>query len=401
MRARLATVLVALATLGLGACERAEYRGAETNATVLTVYVSLPFQGVEGAESTATADGARLALSRAGGKAGGLVVKLAVLDDSRTSSERWDPEQAADNARVAIRDRTAIAYLGDGPSGATAISLPLLNAGGIAQISPSSGYLGLTQAAGKGEPEKYYPTGVRSFARTIPVDTVQARRMLGLLRARGCRRLQIVSDGDIDGQGLAARVTGGLGGGLVSTGAPVVLRADAEFDPAAEAVAIRRQRPDCVLVTAGTALRFGPLLDALHAADPALALFATDGLTTPEVLQGLDAGTQKALRVTAPGGPLAPKGQRIARAYRAAFGRPPRMSSFYGYEAMELALAAIRQAGAQGANRAAVRGALFALGRREGPFGAYRIGPQGDTSDRSYGAYAVRAGQLVAPASGG
>ena len=119
------------------------------------------------------------------------MVKLSVLDDSRTGSERWDPEQTAENANTAVRDRTTIAYLGEGPSGATAISLPILNAAGIAQISPTSGYTGLTQAAGgeKGEPEKYYPSGMRSFARPIPADREQVPPLRAPRGGGACRRL--------------------------------------------------------------------------------------------------------------------------------------------------------------------------------------------------------------------
>nr|MBA2347445.1 ABC transporter substrate-binding protein [Solirubrobacterales bacterium] len=326
-----------------------------------------------------------------------------VLDDARTGSERWDPVQTAENANIAVRDRTTIAYLGDGPSGATAISLPILNAAGIAQISPTSGYAGLTRAEGaqKGEPEKYYPSGIRSFARTIPADHLQVRALLALVEERGCRRLQLVDDGEIDGRGLSVGVEEGLTSASTEVVDRAVFRADQELDPAKEAAEIVARTPDCVLVAGGPGERLARLLDALHAADDDLTLLASDGLATPETAETLEPGTGRALTLTAPGQNRSAKGRRIAEAYEETFGRPARDASLYGYEAMELALAAIRTAGPRGNNREAVERALFELGEREGPFGRYRLTPQGDASAGSYSRLTVRDGRLVpAPATG-
>ena len=73
----------------------------------------------------------------------------------------WDPGLTAADAKAAAQDKTTIAYLGDYDSGASAISLPLVNAAGILQISPASPYVGLTSArdAGQDEPDRFYPTG--------------------------------------------------------------------------------------------------------------------------------------------------------------------------------------------------------------------------------------------------
>ena len=53
--------------------------------------------------------------------------------------------QTSANARKAAQDKTTIAYLGEFNSGATAISLPILNEAGILQISPSNTDVGLTR----------------------------------------------------------------------------------------------------------------------------------------------------------------------------------------------------------------------------------------------------------------
>ena len=81
-----------------------------------------------------------------------------------------DPGITASNAKRAAQDPSTIAYLGDFNSAATAISLPLINGAGVLQVSPSSPYVGLTSSldAGQDEPERFYPSGRRTFARRDP-----------------------------------------------------------------------------------------------------------------------------------------------------------------------------------------------------------------------------------------
>lgn len=397
MRPRLAVTLATLLALGLSACERADEQASDTGATTLTVYVSLPFQGPSGPESQAVANGARLALSEAGGRVGALTLKLVVLDDSTSKAGRWTPEQTAENARTAVRDRTAIAYLGEGPSGATAISLPILNAAGILQVSPTGGAQGLTGSrdAQSGEPEKYYPSGVRTFARPVPGDGVQARALLASLDAKRCRRLQVLTDGDVSGRGLPTAVERLAAGAGIEVLTRKQLREDT--DAGGVIAAIVKRSADCVLFSGALTGRIPALFDALHAADPRLELFGTEELASDFFARGLEAGTQARTHLTAPPGVLEPlPGVRaFMLGYRAAFGVPARTGAIYGYEAMRLVLAAITRAAPRGNDRAAVIRALFALGTRPSPLGPYRIEPDGNSSSTRYSRLGVRGGALV------
>ena len=91
----------------------------------------------------------------------------------------------ATNAKTAAQDTSTIAYLGDYNSAATAVSLPLINAAGILQVSPASPYVGLTSSldAGQDEPERFYPSGQRTFGRLQPGDPAQAPRRRADARA--------------------------------------------------------------------------------------------------------------------------------------------------------------------------------------------------------------------------
>src|SRR3954447_18161744 len=144
--------------------------------TTLTIYSSLPLQGDSRPQSTDVVYGEKLALEEAGGKVGKFKITYKSLDDSTAAAGKWEPGQTSADARKAAQDQSTIVYLGEFNSGASAISLPITNEAGILQISPSNTYVGLTRAEGadKGEPDKYYPSGKRTFGRVVPADHIQA-----------------------------------------------------------------------------------------------------------------------------------------------------------------------------------------------------------------------------------
>src|SRR5438045_2772821 len=117
-------------------------------------------------------NGERLALSQAGGRAGRFRVGDVSLDDADRRTGRLDPGVTAANAKIAAQDTSTIAYIGEYSSAATAVSLPLINAAGILQVSPASPYVGLTSShdAGQYEPQRFYPTGHRTLGRLPPRD---------------------------------------------------------------------------------------------------------------------------------------------------------------------------------------------------------------------------------------
>ena len=145
---------------------------------VLTVYTTGQLQGDDAQDARDGADAAKLALRQAEGMAGEFTVNLVTLDDTDPETGRWGKEQAVANARRAIADRNIIAYIGDTSSEATALTLPLLNEAGVLQIGPQSGYVGLSPPAGRGEPERFYPAGERTFGRIAPADDLGADALL-------------------------------------------------------------------------------------------------------------------------------------------------------------------------------------------------------------------------------
>ena len=145
-------------------------------------------QGANTAQTIPLVNGIKLALAQAGGKAGQWTVNYQVLDDSIAATGKWDPGQTAANARKVASDPKAVLYIGEFNSGASEVSIPILNEAGIPQVSPANTYVGLTTSlpgSAPGEPQKYYPTGKRTYLRIVPIDSIQAAADLIAMKQRG------------------------------------------------------------------------------------------------------------------------------------------------------------------------------------------------------------------------
>ena len=131
--------------LGGGAVAGAQ---RESGAEPFTIYSSLPLQGDSRPQSADVTRAIRMALRDNGGRAGRHRVKYISLDDASPACRRWVLERVAVNARKAASNPRTIAYLGEFNSGASAVSMPILNRAGVLQVSPSNTIVGLTRAVG-------------------------------------------------------------------------------------------------------------------------------------------------------------------------------------------------------------------------------------------------------------
>ena len=179
------------------------------NAKTLTVYSSLPRQGAQRPQTSDLVRGIELALEQAGGKAGDFTVKYESLDDSTAQAGAWTPEATQTNALKAAGDDSTAVYIGEFNSGASAVSIPILNEAGVPQISPANTAVGLTSddpGAGPGEPDKYYPSGTRTYTRIVPKDTIQGAALATLMKEDGCTKIFMTNDKEVYGAGLADNI---------------------------------------------------------------------------------------------------------------------------------------------------------------------------------------------------
>jgi branched-chain amino acid transport system substrate-binding protein len=354
----------------------------------LTIYSGLPLQGPSAAISEQIVGGEKLALADAGGRVGPLTVSYVSLDDSNPVNGQWDPGITAANAKAVAQDPTTIAYLGDYNSGATAVSLPLINAAGILQVSPASPYVGLTSSldAGQDEPERFYPTGKRTFGRVVQGDSVQAAAQVALLRAEGVRRLYVLADQDPFDEPLAQIVASDAR----RAGIQVFGEDNVAIVPGAgftgEVAKIGESRAQAVFVSATATSEAARLFRELHAADPRLALLASSTMQSPIFTSNLGAA-QGATTIGSPALPVSSypdSARRVLTRYRRRFAAPPGPYVLYGYEAMSVVLAAIRDARDHGDDRQAVIDKLLATHDRHSVLGVYSIRPNGETTLSTY-----------------
>ena len=356
-------------------------------------------QGASTSQTNPLVNGIKLALAQAGGKAGQWTVNYQSLDDSTAAAGKWDPGQTAANARKVATDPKAVYYIGEFNSGASEVAIPILNQAGIPQVSPANTYVGLTlnvpPASAPGEPQKYYPTGVRTYLRIVPTDSIQAASGLIAMKNAGCTKVAIANDKEAYGAGLATLLElekGYYGVNIVS---------NTGVDPTAPnfrsyASTIQGQGADCFYFAGITANGAVQIVKDVNSALPKAKIFGGDGVCsdswTNAAKGGVPASIDPLMQCTVATLDLAayPGGKDFLAAYQAKYGvSNPDPYAIYGYEVMKLGLDTIKGLGAQGNSKSAVLHALFATTARNSVLGVYGFDKNGDTTLKSYGLYKV------------
>ncbi len=364
---------------------------------VVDVYSSLPMQGPSAADGTALSNGIKLAIAQAHGKAGPFKVHYTPLDDSAGASG-WDASQTAANARKAAADPQAVYYVGEFNDGASEISMPILNEAGIAQVSPANTYVGLTTSqAGSisDEPQRYSPTGTRTYLRIVPIDSVQGAADLLAMRQAGCTKVALASDKEPYGTTLAKLIE------LQKSYYGVDIVSDTSVNPNAPsfrayANMLKGLGADCLMLAGVASKGEVDLTKEVHAVMPAAKFFAPDQMcarawTNPKA-GGVPAAVDPLIECTEVTHNMTsyPGGQAFLAAYKAKYSiSNPNPYAILGYEAMKLGLSTIAGLGPNGDSKSAVLSALFSTSNRHSVLGTYGFDKYGDTTLKSFGLYKV------------
>ncbi len=402
----IALVLPALA-IGVAACGDDENDGEGAAGTgsagsALTIYSSLPLQGASSNQTTAINNGARLALKERGGKIGDFTITYKPLDDSLASTGSADEGKEAQNARTAVRDKTTIALLGAYNSGMTKVSLPITNKAGILQVSPANTYVGLTTddpGSEKGEPDKYYPAGKRTYARVVPRDTIQAAAMVTTMKEDGCK--------DFINYNSKTTYSAGLGRNLEleaeKQGLKILGDKGVDIKAPNYRSLVSSVKADCVSTTMEIENNGVQLVKDAASALPDAKLYGGDAMAlndTADPKKGLPASVGarfKATIATLDPESFPPEGKAFFEDYSKEYNvERPDPYAIYGYEAMDLILDSIEAAGDKGGDKQAVIDQVLKNTKgRESVLGTYDIDENGDTTLTDYGLYKIEDGKLV------
>jgi branched-chain amino acid transport system substrate-binding protein len=368
------------------------------------VYSSLPLQGASRPQTQAMVEGIKLALDQAGNKAGDLTIEYTSLDDSTAQAGTWTPEATQANARKVAQDDNAIAYIGEFNSGASAISIPLLNEVPIPQVSPANTAVGLTSdepGAEEGEPDKYYPTGNRHYVRIVPKDTIQGAALATLMKEDGCKKPYILNDKEVYGAGLARNIESS------AEEQGVEVAGNEGIDPKApnfrsQAASMESEGVDCFVFSGITANGAVQLFKDVAAALPDAKLYGPDGVAESGFADPAEGGipANVASRVKVSVATLSPdeyppEGKKFFSDFEKKYGeKNPDPYSIYGYEAMRLVLDTCKELGSSCTDHQAMIDALFQTKGRESVLGTYDIDENGDTTLTDYGIYKIEGGEL-------
>ncbi|HUY58127.1 MAG TPA: ABC transporter substrate-binding protein [Solirubrobacteraceae bacterium] len=357
------------------------------------VYSSLPLKGSQRQESNSIIDGIRLAL--APGHVGDYTIKYKSLDDSVTHAASIPP--AVSNAQTAARNSSTVAYIGDLDSGATELSLPILNQAGIVQITPGSGYPGLTNkvphVTGLDEPLKFYPTGSFTLLRLIPDDMVQAAAALELLRSTGCTHVAAASfDGGIDGPALVKAVQlRAKEYGMAYVAAPGLGTKTSGYP--AYALKLRQASVGCFVLAGHVTPAAVALTQQIHIALPTGAIIGSSGFCsrawTDPARHGVSAAVDPYLYCTSPLPPPS-KYQAFITEFRRVHHRTPGAYALIGYRAARMVIDGLNNLGSGRDNRKEVLRAL--IGGVSHPSlvaGNYGFDARGNLTTHAYAIYNV------------
>jgi branched-chain amino acid transport system substrate-binding protein len=400
----IATVLVlVLAVAACGDDDDTTGSSGDGGAKTLKIYSSLPLQGAQRPQTTDMVKGIELALEQAGNKSGNFRIEYESLDDSTAQAGAWTPEATTSNARKAAQDDATALYIGEFNSGASAISIPVLNEAGVPQISPANTAVGLTSdepGADAGEPDKYYPTGQRTYMRIVPKDTIQGAALATVMKEDGCTKVQMTNDKEVYGAGLAKNIQSSADAqGLEIISNDAIDKNAPNYRSLASKA--KDAGADCFIYSGITANNAVQLYKDFAAALPNAKLYGPDGVAETGFVDPKEGGipAEVASKVQVSVATLSPDeyppdGQEFFQAFRDKYDEPnPNPYAIYGYEAMRLALDAIERS--ETGEKEDILAALFETKDRESVLGTYSIDENGDTTLSDYGVYTIEGGELV------
>ena len=377
-------VITAALSVGASACGSDDDDGGGGGAiegNSLTIYSSLPQQGASGGQAKAMENGAKLAVQQKGGKVGKYTVTYKPLDDSLASTGAADEGKARQNARTAVSDKTTAGYLGEYNSGISKVVIPILNRAGIAQISPANTYVGLTTnepGSEPGEPDKYYPTGKRTYARVVPKDTIQGAALALTAQQQGCKSVHIWNSKTTYSAGLARNVS------LSAEKLGLEVQGNDGIDPKAPNYRslAANVKADCFVLTGEIESGGVQAVKDVAAANANVKLLAGDGMClndTADPKKGLPANVGSRFRCTIatldPAG-FGPEGKKFFADFKKTYNEDsPDPYAIYGYEAMALMLDSIERATQGGGEltRQAVVDQIFKTVNRRSVLGTYKL----------------------------
>ena len=369
-------------------CTGIEYKG-DGDPDYLIVS-DLPLQGSSRTQTTQIVGAIRYLLDKQGWKAGDHKIAYQSCDDATAQAGKWDSGKCSQNANAYAANDKVIGVIGTFNSGFAAIIIPVLNQapdGGIPMVSPANTYPCLTVNLPGGcdstEPDKYYPSGTRNYARVVPHDAYQGAAVAEFMKEEGVKSVYVLNDKEAYGLGVATNLRN------AAEHLGIKIAGFEAWDPKASSYEGLFRK---IGGTGADAVFLGGLIDengakvikdkvaVLGKNDGKVKLFAPDGFTTQQTID--EAGTAAAgMYMSVAGVPIDEfkgKGAEFAKAFKPTLGgKEIDPYAIYGAQAAQVMLDAIA---ASDGSRADVIAKLFQTKVNNGYLGSFDINENGDPS---------------------
>jgi len=191
--------------LAVGALAASVLTGCSSS-NKLIISTDLPLQGSAFDSNDSTNKAIQLYLEQQGYKAGEYELAFKAYDNATAAKGSWDDAKCAANAQAHVANKKEVAIMGTYNSGCAKIIVPVLNqdpTGPMLMISNANTNPGLTKKWNEGEPDKYYPTGVRNYGRVCTTDDNQGSAAAQFAKELGIKSVYVLNDTETYGQGVA------------------------------------------------------------------------------------------------------------------------------------------------------------------------------------------------------
>jgi branched-chain amino acid transport system substrate-binding protein len=326
----------------------------------LVVGTDLPLQGDL---SRDTNPAIALLLEQQGGKAGEFGITIKEYD-STTEAVCYT------NGRDHVANKEEVAVVGTYLSDCAKIEVPVLNAdpaGPMLMISHSNTNVGLTKAGAPGEPDKYYPTGIRNYGRIMATEDREGTANAEFAASElGVTKCVVLDDAEPYGVGVAQSFE------QAAKAAGITIVATSQWDGAQPNYTslfegFKSLSPDCFFLSGTADINGAQLIrDKVAVFGPnagAVKLIAPDGfIGYPSIQQLAESEGMYLSYIGLPLSEIVKAGGAAADfvdTFKTRFGHDPEPTAIYGAAAMQFILKAIE--GSDGTRKDVVREAFSGI----------------------------------------
>jgi len=358
----------------------------------IKIGVDFPMSGGEAPNGVPSNNGVLLAIDEAN-KAGGYKGQMfeEVLRDDAVNGVH-DPAQGAKNVQELIADAAVVGMVGNFNSNVGKASIPLTNAAGLTQISPSQTNPTLTKPPDALDIRKTNPTAINYF-RVCTTDDIQGPVAADYaFKAVKARKVAILDDQETYGKGIAdeyEKEFKKLGGTVLShDGIP---KGTQDFH--AILTKIKSENPDLLFFGGVTTTGGGLVRKQMPDVGLNIAYEGGDGIVEDEFLTVTgDTGNGTYGTVASINADKLASAQAFSAAYKAKYNQDPGAYSANSYVAAKIIIDAVK---AVGPDRAKVRAWVAALKNYKSIIGPFSFDQNGDTTNRVISIYQVKNGKWV------